>query len=856
MKKVFFSILTASALIAPAASAQTTWDGGGGADTSWGTAANWDNDTLPAFDGTDSLTVNLVTANKALTLGGNRSIGRITFGANATAAGASLSGDTLRLNSTTTSAAAGAALWNAATDNANLVTVNSNILLQSGTAGNYTGYFYENNNSGNNAGTKFSGSITQGAGENWTLRFARASARGQFFLNNASNSISVIRNDGADVYSDVVGAFGGASITMSGGSTGTRITDHYTTAVSNNITLLADSKWAGQIQTRLTGSLAQSTFALTYGVANTGVIGNGVLTRLEYSSLTGTGTTTLIGGAISTSSMSNLATGTLNLGSSSSSSSIFVLSGTSGNSVPTWADFSAARTNNQAGGTGTWRIDTGTAGTNTGNFGGFAARGADLVIPASGPGLSSATFARNFQMGSVATLNGAQYATNTVTIQTDIAYGSVASANRYFVAAANAGSSKTTTLLTLAGPVHELSGKITGDSVVMYPSGMSNTQMGMFRISNSSNELTGTSRWILGGNRNSFTTLGGGVIAAGANSADASSVVGIFTSDGAFGGATEVNVASQSSSGSQTTGTLLFEDVNGSGSTTFTRNINLQNNVQATSGSPAWGSYGGDVIYTGTATHGGSLATANDSIIHVQSGTMQLGVNGGAAATITNNRTLGTTHNKSGAGTLRIDNLTVNGTQATNNWNVRAGTMIVNTTVAGAVAVSSGGTLGGSGTMGGSVTSAGLTAVIAPGNSTGKLTISGAGDFALGATFKMELGANTTPGTTYDQLAIGGLLTGSTAANGMQFQFSNIGAVAGVTYTLLTFGSSAGFTEADLAMINSTGFVLDTGFDSNGWLINGNNLQVQFSAVPEPATWGLLAFSLTAVMVLRRRKRS
>jgi hypothetical protein len=31
---------------------------------------------------------------------------------------------------------------------------------------------------------------------------------------------------------------------------------------------------------------------------------------------------------------------------------------------------------------------------------------------------------------------------------------------------------------------------------------------------------------------------------------------------------------------------------------------------------------------------------------------------------------------------------------------------------------------------------------------------------------------------------------------------------------------------------------------------------LSLTAVPEPATWGLLAFSLTTVMVLRRRRRS
>jgi len=192
---------------------------------------------------------------------------------------------------------------------------------------------------------------------------------------------------------------------------------------------------------------------------------------------------------------------------------------------------------------------------------------------------------------------------------------------------------------------------------------------------------------------------------------------------------------------------------------------------------------------------------------------------------------------------------------------VTAGTLIVNggqTGATGAITVSAGATLGGIGTMGSTttnLTTSASTSVLAPGDGgVGKLSIGGAGNFASGATFKMELGTAATAGTTYDQLAIGGILTGSAAGN-MKFDFTNLGsAQAGTPYKVLTFGSVSGFTVTDLAMINSPGFTLDIGFNGSGWKINGTDLEVQFSAVPEPATWALLAFSLTTVMVLRRRR--
>ena len=154
MRGGWMAILAAglAACVASSTVAQTTWDGGGGADTSWGNALNWDNDILPGFDGTDSLTVTTgFGTNTALQLGDNRSISRLTFGSTLTAI--SLSGYTLRLANTTTTAGAGTALWNANTNDKFAATVNSNIRLEAGTSGNYTGHFREDNNSG--GGTRF-----------------------------------------------------------------------------------------------------------------------------------------------------------------------------------------------------------------------------------------------------------------------------------------------------------------------------------------------------------------------------------------------------------------------------------------------------------------------------------------------------------------------------------------------------------------------------------------------------------------------------------------------------------------------------------------------------------------------------
>jgi fibronectin-binding autotransporter adhesin len=55
--------------------AGTTWDGGGGSSTNWGTAANWDNNTLPTFNSSTTLTFG--TAGSTATVDLSRTVNRI-----------------------------------------------------------------------------------------------------------------------------------------------------------------------------------------------------------------------------------------------------------------------------------------------------------------------------------------------------------------------------------------------------------------------------------------------------------------------------------------------------------------------------------------------------------------------------------------------------------------------------------------------------------------------------------------------------------------------------------------------------------------------------------------------------------
>ncbi len=63
------------------ARAGTTWDGGGGSDTNWGTVTNWDDDALPQFDSGTILTFS--TAGTSATNETSRNVGGIVFNSDA-----------------------------------------------------------------------------------------------------------------------------------------------------------------------------------------------------------------------------------------------------------------------------------------------------------------------------------------------------------------------------------------------------------------------------------------------------------------------------------------------------------------------------------------------------------------------------------------------------------------------------------------------------------------------------------------------------------------------------------------------------------------------------------------------------
>jgi hypothetical protein len=739
-------------------------------------------------------------------------------------------------------------LWDANTADGKAAIINANLLLQSGTSGTYTGHFRENVNS--SGGTRFNGQITQGAGENWTMRFSQFSSRGSFTLNNAANSFSGLYNQNTTVLSSIAGSFGGAAITLGGGTTGTQTNEHYSgaDAVSNTVTLAANAIWNSGIATRLSGSLTQSTFALTYA--------GGSLSRASYSSVSGTGITTIRSGALWVDDMTKLSSGTLNLGDGTNAGfGSFVLSG-SGVNAPTWSTFSSSRAFNQAGGSGTWRINNTTT---AAVAGGFAAMDADVTIPhqtdPSAGGITDTTFARNFTLGSTATQGGNRVADYAVKINTDIAFGTAEyrpaiSWNTQTVA----GSASTS--WTLGGPVHELNGVLSGANIEIVPlSNSSSTNRGIVRITNASNSLTGASVWVLGSTRSTWTTPGG-ISIAGSNPDDLSGAVAIFTNDGAFGGSNvEVVVSALGSSGTATNSLLLFQDVPGTG-TTFDKNFSILNNTDTYSA--GFGSWSGAVTYTGDISMPATLGTKGAVAIHVRQDTMTLGT-GGNQATLANNRSAATTYYKEGAGTLDVRNFAFSGTQATNNWNVRGGTLLVNQALpTGNVTVANGGTLGGTGSITGNVTvQSGGT--YAPGNSPGLLSITGNLVLQNGSQSVFEIDSDVR-GTGYDATDVTGNLTYDGT---LTLDFGSV--FANDTYSFNLFdwtGTLSGsFDAVNLAgsysgiLVNTAGVWTHSDLDGNEWTFTQADGVLAFTAIPEPGVLVLLGVGVLLLRFGLRRRR-
>jgi autotransporter-associated beta strand protein len=274
-------------------------------------------------------------------------------------------------------------------------------------------------------------------------------------------------------------------------------------------------------------------------------------------------------------------------------------------------------------------------------------------------------------------------------------------------------------------------------------------------------------------------------------------------------------------------------------------------------------------------------STGNGTFVFDQSGSGNLKFTGTINATTTGNHTLALGGSTSGTGEIAGNILDFNSGNVTSvtkvgtgtwtisgnttysgNTTVSAGTLLINgsTSATSAVSVASGATLGGNGTVGGATT---ISGNLRPGNSPGLLTFNSTLTLASTANTTMEINGSATRGTDYDGVNVTSALTYNgtlTLAVGTTF------GVGTYSFNLFDFGSQSGNFSSVALTGNYTGTF--SGPSSGNWTLTqangfgGNNTwtfshatgDLGLNVVPEPATWILLAGSLTAVVVFRRRR--
>jgi autotransporter-associated beta strand protein len=283
-------------------------------------------------------------------------------------------------------------------------------------------------------------------------------------------------------------------------------------------------------------------------------------------------------------------------------------------------------------------------------------------------------------------------------------------------------------------------------------------------------------------------------------------------------------------------------------------------------------------VTTGVATGNGSatanitfadnmsLGAATRKITIGSNATYTLGgiLSGGAGTGLTVDASGGAT------GNLTLSSLSNSYSGATT---VQGGTLFVSgsITASSLTTINGTGTLGGAGTVGALAVASGGT--VSPGASAigaGTLNV-GATSLQVGGTYKLELrndGSTGAAGTQWDKL-VTGALDMSTLSSDSQFtlklQTLNTGGTANAA--LSTFDSSVNHTWASIITATSlVGFSSDKfSVDTNGFtnlfdgvfsvVANGNNLDLQYLAIPEPSAALSLLFGTGALLTFRRWRR-
>jgi len=305
-----------------------------------------------------------------------------------------------------------------------------------------------------------------------------------------------------------------------------------------------------------------------------------------------------------------------------------------------------------------------------------------------------------------------------------------------------------------------------------------------------------------------------------------------------FKGGVEIGTGGLTFTNNGTTSTMTV----GTGNITSTTNGNLAfnaNNSAAITVSAASINHSGSITNSGT---GNGTTTI--------SGVIGANVNGVIQNSATSKLSLSNANTYTGATTIS------------------AGTLILAT--AGTIANSSGVNLGTSGSQG----TLDLTAKTSGFALGSNQTLSGYGNVTMAAGRTLTINGGLAPGNSPGVIGISGNLTlGGTATTTMDLIDYALSPGTGFDQISLS-GTTPALIYGGTLTLNLTGstqlgvYHLFTGFSSQSGTFTGINYSggagsfdyatgdLTLTAVPEPATWALLAVSLTTVMILRRRRQS
>lgn len=299
------------------------------------------------------------------------------------------------------------------------------------------------------------------------------------------------------------------------------------------------------------------------------------------------------------------------------------------------------------------------------------------------------------------------------------------------------------------------------------------------------------------------------------------------------------------------TGVLTFRNDTklwgSSGFVSLANSVKLQNGMTTINSTGA----GETLTFTGNISNSGGLIKAGPGTLILS------GANTYGGGTDLNSGTLIANHNSA----LGSDSVVIDGGTLT----VNSGITLPNTLTFGA----NGGTITGSGTISSSVI-VGTFATLSPGSSPGTLSFSSGLTLAGSGTLNFEVQtAAGLAGTGYDLLSVSGAVLNITATAGSPFTISlrsldgvgnagNISDFSSATpYTWTIANSAAGISNfsTNKFLIDSSGFTNGLGGGTFSLSATGTSLYLNFTPVPEPSTYVLMAVGLgMAVMGMRRRR--